>query len=250
MKIVVYTAIFGNIDPLWSPFPPAVKGAEYVCFTDGARRDRGLWTHNLTEDWPTILDGSIKVRPVKQSWKVKIVKPGLGHRKQARRCKTMAHEYFPGADVTIWLDGNVRLMIPAGRAVKKWLGNVDLAIFNHPDRVCLYDEAMFCIRRGKGSKGRLQAQMAAYQRAGMPAKWGLPETKCVIRRNTPKMVKLNEAWWQEIQQHSVRDQVSLPFVCWKLGIRWKVIPGRAGLASFPGKLNRAFWYAKHRKAKA
>lgn len=247
MKIVVYTAIFGNIDFLWPPFPPAMKGAEYVCFTDRARKDEGLWTHQLTEDWPEVMDGSTKMHPVGRSWDMRVVKPKFSLRKQARHCKTMVHEYFPDADVTVWVDGNVRLMIPAGQAARRWLGDADFATFNHPDRGCLYKEAAFCIGKGKGNKGRLQAQVAAYQKAGMPARWGLPETKCVIRRNTARVKELNEAWWDEIQQHSLRDQVSLPYVCWKLGLKWKVIPGRIGLASYPGKKNKAFWYAKHRK---
>lgn len=248
MKIVVYTAIFGVIDPLWSPFP-ACHDVEHVCFTDRMTTDKGLWTHELTEDWPTMLGGSTRIRPVRQLWDVRVIKPKFSHRKQARHCKTMVHEYLPDADVTVWLDGNVRLMLPVKRMVRKWLGDKDFATFNHPDRKCLQEEAKFCIRAGKGNKAKLMAQVATYQQAGMPARWGLPETKCVIRRNTPKMVKLNEAWWQEIQRHSIRDQVSLPYVCWKLGIRWKAIPGRAGLASYPGKKNRAFWYTKHRKVK-
>jgi hypothetical protein len=248
VKIVVYTAIFGVIDPLWSPFPAALD-VEHVCFTDRARTNRGLWTHQLTEDWPEMLDGSGGMRPLRQAWDVRVIKPRFGHRKQARHCKTMVHEYLPDADVTVWLDGNVRLMVPVKWAVRRWLGEADFATFDHPDRRCLYEEAAFCIRRGKGNKGRLQAQVAAYRDAGMPTRWSLPETKCVIRRNTPEMAELNEAWWAEIRQRSLRDQVSLPYVCWKLGLKWKPIPGRAGLESYPGKKNKAFWYTKHRKAK-
>jgi hypothetical protein len=39
-------------------------------------------------------------------------------------------------------------------------------------------------------------------------------------------VALNEAWWEEMTRGSVRDQVSLPYVCWKAGLRWDVIPGK------------------------
>lgn len=248
MNIVVYTALFGNIDPLWSP-PPIAGKSQYVCFSDRKRRECGLWTQRLGEQWPMMIEDSERYGIIKPGWQVRIVKRKAGYslRKMARWCKIMAHEHLQNADVTIWLDGNVRLMIPPARVVKKWLGDADLAIFDHNDRHCLYQEALFCTRKGKGSAARLRGQMQAYRKSGMPQNWGLAETKCVIRRNTPAMQQLNKMWWAEIERHSLRDQVSLPFVCWKLGIRWKVIPGRAGLPTFPGKQNKAFWYTKHRK---
>lgn len=247
MKIIVYTAIFGTIDPLWPPLPVLPRQADYVCFTDKPRKERGYWSHQLTEDWPSIIPETGRFNNLHPGWRQEIIPAEHGNRKTARHCKTLAHDYFPDADITIWLDGNVRLMIPPRQAVKKWLGGADLAIFNHHDRNCLYREAAFCSKMGKGKRAKLDAQVKAYRKAGMPSGWGLAETKCVIRRNTGRMSELNEAWWAELQTHSVRDQVSLPYVCWRLGIKWKVIPGRAGLRTFPGTLNKAFWYAKHRK---
>jgi hypothetical protein len=131
-------------------------------------------------------------------------------------------------------------------AVKRWLKS-DLAIFDHPDRDCLYQEAFFCQKRGKGNKKKLKRQMQAYRKEQMPQVWGLAETKCVIRRNTDRMMGFNEAWWDQIDRYSLRDQVSLPYICWKMGLRWNVIPGRAGLETYPGELNRAFWYTKHER---
>jgi len=249
VKIVVYTAIFGTIDPLWTPFPLAMDGSEYVCFTDQKRREVGYWTHELTDEYPTVTRESARYATINPLWDVRVVKPKFrSKRKTARYYKALAHQHFPDADVTIWLDGNARLLIPATKAVK-WLRGTDFATFNHQDRKCLYREAEFCMRMGKGRKAQLLAQMAAYKKVGMPQNWGLPETKCVIRRNTSKIQELNEAWWEQLSTQSIRDQVSLPYVCWRLGMRWAVIPGRCGLKTFPGELNWAFWYTKHRKEK-
>jgi hypothetical protein len=245
VNIVVYTAIFGRIDHLWSPLPIVSRNAQHVCFTDKPKHSVGLWTHRLTEKWPVIVEGSQRFRAKKQIWNVRVVKPMYGARRTARYYKALAHKHFPDADVTIWLDGNVRLLIPAAQAVKKWLRNSNMAIFNHPDRDCLYKEANFCAQSGKGNPVRLSKQTAVYRKAGMPENWGMPETKCVIRRNTPQVTELNELWWQQLKQYSVRDQVSLPYCCWKLGLKWRVIPGRVGLASFPGDINHAFWMVKH-----
>ena len=53
---------------------------------------------------------------------------------------------------------------------------------------------------------------------------------------------LNEAWWRELNAHSVRDQVSLPFVCWQAGIRWHEIPGRCWVHN----QHPHFYYVKHK----
>jgi len=164
----------------------------------------------------------------------------------ARYYKILAHKHFPDADVTVWLDGNVRLLIMAKSVLKNYLADADLATFTHPDRECLYDEAAFCALRGKDSKEVLSKQTTAYRKAGMPAGWGLAETKCIVRRNVARMKGLNELWWQQIEKHSVRDQVSFPFACWKSGIRWRAIPGWAGPTKCKNT-NRAFWFISHRK---
>jgi len=148
-----------------------------------------------------------------------------GPRRTARHYKALPHRYMPDADVWIWLDGNVTLGVSPDAAVERWL-NGDLATFDHWERNCLYDEAAFCAKIGKDDAGTLTQQMRRYGLAGMPRRWGLAATRVVIRRNTPAMVALNEAWWAEIEAGSVRDQVSLPFVCWQAGLRWDVIPGK------------------------
>ncbi len=244
MNIVVYTALFGDIDPLWAPLPVTMKGARWVAFTDRERHSQGLWTHELTEKWPSVILDTYRTHS-NLGWEVRTVKTPFGNRGTARHYK--AQPPFPDADVTIWVDGNVRLRIPAREAIKQWLGSGDLATFNHNDRHCLYREAAFCISKGKGQRAKLEQQVKMYRKDGMPANWGLAETKCVIRRNTERMQRFGKAWWAQLQRHSLRDQVSLPYICWRLGLRWNVIPGRAGLQTFPGTLNHSFWYAKHQK---
>jgi hypothetical protein len=153
----------------------------------------------------------------------------------------MPQEFWPDADVWIWVDGNVRLLIPPSQAVDKWLKG-DLAIFNHPDRECLYQEAEFCGKHGKDSSAVLNQQVKGYNAQGMPRKWGLAETRCVIRRNTGTIRDFNEQWWGELSTKSIRDQVSLPFICWGMGLRWDVIPGRTWVKN----TSPWFWFRKHK----
>lgn len=232
MKIIVYTAIFGRIDKLWSVRSVARGKATYICFSDVSRKEMGFW------DGRHFLG---KAPPKSLTWKVHQVKQQDNPRRTARHYKCLPHRYLPDADVWIWMDGNVRLTIPPEKAIHQWLHS-DLATFKHPDRNCLYVEAAFCAKHGKDTANILQAQVARYRKAGMPARWGLTETKLLIRRNTPAIHEFNEAWWREIEAGSQRDQVSFPFVCWKKDIRWTIIPGTCGMTGCKGP----FHFVRHR----
>lgn len=232
MKIVVYTAIFGGIDQLWSICPTTRGKATYVCFSNVSRKEMGLWSGKRL---------STKKPPNSLMWKVRRVKQQWSPRRTARHYKCLPHRYLPDADVWIWVDCNVRLVLPPEKAVGQWLHS-DLATFKHPDRNCLYIEAAFCAKRKDDKPTVLKAQVERYRKAGMPTRWGLAETGLVIRRNTSAICELNEAWWSEIKRGSIRDQVSFPFICWKKNIRWTTIPGNCGMMRCEGP----FYFIRHK----
>lgn len=243
-KIVVYTAIFGGKDPLWSVPPIARDGATYVVLTDRPLFEVGLWTRDGAYGRSaTILEGTGEFPSAPPTWeqrKFSIDLPAwkrFSPRKRARYCKMMSHAIFPDAEYTIWVDGNIRLLRRPEEAVK-WLNTNNIAAFKHPDRRCSYEEASACLVFGKGSKDAIMAQVKAYRQAGFPANWGLASTRCVIRRNCEEISFLNEAWWKEIRERSERDQISLPYLLWKMGIPWSQIPGSA-------VSGRDFWFIMH-----
>jgi len=244
MKVVVYTALFGDIDRLWSPCSLVMDGCEHVCFSDRPRRQVGLWAGRGR------LQSGTKDMNAPPFWDVRIVPKGkLDGRCAARYYKTCSHICLPDADVTVWVDGNLRLLISPKKAARQWLRGGHLAAFKHPIRKCLYAEARTCMRtpRGREYGKDIVRQVAAYRKQGMPENWGLAETRCVVRVNSEKASKMNEAWWAEIQEYSPRDQISLPYVCWKQGLRWSIIPGRISVFRGLGGISGDFWCIKHRE---
>lgn len=235
MRIVVYTALIGNIDRLWSVMPGS-DGVQHVAFVDAPKREAGLWGGQPPA--PTPGTGHHSGPP---TWEQRIVEPQWDNRRTARHYKTLPHRYLPDADVWIWVDANVRARIGPQDVVRRYATG-DLATFDHWDRRCLYAEAAFCAAHGKDDRRVLEAQVGRYRAAGMPRDWGLAATRAVVRRNTESVRALNEAWWAEIECGSVRDQVSLPFVCWRAGLRWSVLPG----ACVPGNRSREWYYLRHR----
>lgn len=245
---VVYTALFGESEELWSLPPVAYEeGVRYICFTDTADASVGLWTHSAEFDKPVIATGTedLLAPPVSQ-WEIQPTNITLGSaRKQARYCKANPHRLFPQEELSIWVDANVRLLIKPSEAISMWLkGHSELAAFKHPDRNCLFDEGRACIRFGKDTKERITAQLAHYTHVGMPRRYGLASTRCLIRRNTTRVRTFNEAWWVELNSRSLRDQVSFPYICWKLGMPWAVIPRHAGEPWYPSS-SKHFWFTIH-----
>ncbi len=235
MKIVVYSALFGATDPLWSVPPTAQRNATYVLFTEKKRKEVGLWTD--FRGTPEILRGTNFTNCPQPTWEQRIVKWPYNYRRSARYAKLMPHKLLPDADYSIWVDSNLRLLIASRRAIK-WLGSRDFAGFKHAHRNCVYKEIEACQQLRKSSKKKLWAQREAYLKAKMPRRWGLLSTRSVIRKHTAQVAKLNELWWEELLKHSERDQVSLPYICWKNGFKWSHIPGKDTDCSH-------YWFVKH-----
>lgn len=198
--MIVYTAMMGDFDDLR---PPEVEG-HFVAFVDS----------------PVEVDG----------WDVRVIPKQDNPRLTARWCKTHPHVLFPETKVSVWIDGNVTLMVESVVIVGEWLAEGDIAAFAHPARDCAYDEARRCIKYGKGDPEKIAAQMEAYEAEGFPKDGGLGMTSVVARRHTQEVNRFNELWWAEIKTHSVRDQLSFPYVMWKTKTRVGLVPMYVGWA--------------------
>jgi len=149
--------------------------------------------------------------------------------RNAKIYKILPHKFLD-ADITIWIDGNIELLIPPEQLVEEWLGDVDMALFKHPDRDCIYDEA-------PAAKGLFEAhlkvrddidkQIEHYREIDFPEHAGMGECNVIIRRNNPKVNAFNEAWWAEICRWSQRDQLSFPVTLAKHNLKVNFIKGNA-----------------------
>jgi hypothetical protein len=97
----------------------------------------------------------------------------------------------------------------------------------HNDRTCAYSEADTCIFNNKGNSTAMLLQLRRYHQEGFPKNWdgGLADTAILLRHSSSSVLQqLCDSWWNEMgatgsnvsESGSVRDQVSLPFVAWKL----------------------------------
>ena len=126
-NFVVYTAITPGYDALKS-LPSRWGGAaDFVAFADGARPAPG---------W--------ELRPLYRRFRDPC--------RNAKVHKLLPHEYFPQAEYSLWIDGSIVIIstLPLEQWADTYLREHDLAVFQHPNRTCLYDEALYCLHKQLG----------------------------------------------------------------------------------------------------
>lgn len=228
MRAVVYTAVFGGYDALKQPAQQD-ETCEFICFTDAP----------------------ISSRP--NSWRIIHIKtdPRLSPRMQAKQFKLLSHRIFPGgrlawryapftrrhsADLSIWIDASVQIK-SAGfvRDLRAGLGARDWAMFVHPDRDCLYEEARVSAAMVKYRGLPVIQQVEAY-RSIVPQHGGLYACTTIVRREPARELirNANELWWQENLKWTYQDQLSLPYVLRKVV--------ECEPASIPGHLRSNGWF--------
>lgn len=139
----------------------------------------------------------------------------------AKVYKVLSHK-FVDSEIIVWIDGNV-YPLENSESISKLLEDNDIALFKHPHRNCIYQESYPAKQRvSEEYKELIDEQMKTYENEGMPAGFGLWECGVLIRRNNEVTQELNERWWAEICRYSQRDQLSFPYVVWKMGKRLKL----------------------------
>lgn len=148
------------------------------------------------------------------------------YRRRARHHKALAHVLFPDAEWSLWLDGVYQPLVAPSELIRRYGEDADMVAHPHPRRQCLYREGIKVERKDR--PGVIKAQLARYERAGMPHNAGLHATGAILRRHSERMAKFNSLWWQEIDQGSIRDQVSFDYVRWRIPVRMRNWDGWLG----------------------
>ena len=204
MKIAVITALSGNRERLYDP-KIVYPDVDYYAFVD---------TPQNTTKW--------------------IIKPLLHFtmdkkyqgRRNAKPYKLAPHLFVPGYDFYVWHDVSHELVADPTLIIKDYLtDDKDLALFRHTQRNCLYQEALELKKLGYDSEENINRQMLFYRNEGMPENNGLYELSAFVRKNNEKTQALGLAWTEHIARFSSRDQLSLNFLIWKMGINVSVLPG-------------------------
>jgi len=189
---VIYTAIYGSYDKV-VPVTPDGK-YRYVCFTDKPELIEG-------SGWEAIYSEAISDKPVRSA-KIFKIKP---------------HLFLENHDVSLWVDGNVRIKLDPEPLLTHCLKTYDMAMFDHYFINSLIGELNECIRCRKDDRTIMEQQVKKYLSEGFP-QISHNHSMCTFiarRHNSKEVIKTMDKWWEEIESNSYRDQLSFEYSCWK-----------------------------------
>lgn len=195
--LIVYTALFGETDPLHEP--ACATTARFVCLTDQ----------------PGLLS---------ERWEVFYLPPQTAPTRASRLVKALSHRQF-AADWSLWLDASFTLLVDPYTL----LHHGELVSFRHHVRNRIRDEGVAVVQAGMADAETIARQLSTYHAAGFDTdarpQQQLSAMGAILRRHTPAVMAFNEAWAAELRQYSPRDQLSADYVAWRQGLSIAHWPG-------------------------
>lgn len=197
MRVALITAILGNYDFLKSL--PTDEFDDAVCVTD---------------------DPTLKA----DGWRTVVTSHAGSPRLTAKLPKMRPNE-FVDADVWVWVDGQIQVNPGLRKFAVTNLGDAPIAAFQHPERDCIFDEGEVVKSRHLANPETVNHQLGLYRDLGMPKKFGLWE--CAVLVWSPSGLQFGRDWLTEVNQHTLRDQLSFPYLVWSQETQVKTLPGHS-----------------------
>lgn len=197
-RIAVYAALFGSYDEICEPCVVDDK-CDYYIFTDQETAADSCWQ-------------KIRLTPKEQEDVDR-----LTDTEKNRYFKMLGYRRFADYKYSIYIDINLEIYGDITGFTPYADNPSGLALYNHPARDCIYNEAKVCVILGKAKKQDVRRQMKKYSDEGMPRHYGMCECGVIARDNgNEKCLKIMEDWWREFKKSAVkRDQIVFPVVMWR-----------------------------------
>lgn len=191
-KLIIYTAITGGYDKILFDAYKKI-GVIFIAFTDS----------------PLL---SFK------NWEKIDIKKRVDDRFHAKIYKLYPLLIFGRNINSIWIDGTIsfnRQVFDKLYGIS--LHNYDLALFPHIQRSSVYTESFYCAITGRDKYLTLIKQNLTYWMHGVKYKSGLWCGFFIIRNHKSYKTRIAmDLWNRHIVKYSIRDQVSLVYIIFKL----------------------------------
>ncbi|TKY57758.1 hypothetical protein E2542_SST14811 [Spatholobus suberectus] len=217
-KVVVSTCAFGGGDDLYQPIGMSEASLKKVCYV-------AFWDE-ITLKAQELVERRIGENGFIGKWRVIVVRdlPFADQRLNGKIPKMLSHRLFPQAKYSIWVDSKSQFRRdPLGvLEALLWCTNSMLAISEHGARSSVYDEAKAVVKKNKAKPEEVEVQLNQYRKDGLPedkrfnGKKALCEASVIVRKHTPLTNLLMCVWFNEVVRFTSRDQLSFPYVLWRL----------------------------------
>ncbi|KAK3038168.1 hypothetical protein RJ639_029622 [Escallonia herrerae] len=243
--VVVSTCAFGGGDDLYQPIGMSESSLRKVCYV-------AFWdeiTLAAQEAAGTRIGGDRFIG----KWRVVVVRdlPFRDQRLNGKVPKMLGHRLFPRARYSIWVDSKSQFRRDPLAVLEAllWRTKSVLAISQHGARSSVYDEAKAVVKKNKATPEEVEVQLSQYHRDGLPedkrfnGNKALAEASVIVREHTPLTNLLMCVWFNEVVRFTSRDQLSFPYVLWRLKVLKNVnmfpVCTRKDLVNSMGHLRKA-----------
>lgn len=196
-RIAVYTSIFGGYDSVLEPLYVSDL-CDYYIITDQEVPENSVWK-KISLDYIAGFNE-------------------MDNYHKAKYCKLMPHVLFKEYEQSIWVDGNVQIVADVVPLVDRLREDHMMGTFQNPVHNCIYTEAKFLIYLDAVDYNQITNQLEVYRDEGFPKNFGMREFSIIVRKHMhDDCIILMEQWWRQVNTHTMRDQISFPYVLWKSG---------------------------------
>ncbi|KAL7246761.1 hypothetical protein ACSBR2_001797 [Camellia fascicularis] len=219
-EVVVSTCTFGGGDDLYQPIGMSEASLKKVCYV-------AFWDE-ITLQTQELEEHRINENHMIGRWRVVVVRelPFVDQRLNGKIPKMLGHRLFPRARYSIWVDSKSQFQRDPLGVLEAflWRTNSSLAISEHGARSSVYDEAKAVVKKNKATPEEVEVQLTHYRQDGFPedkrfnGKKALAEASVIVREHTPLTNLLMCLWFNEVVRFTSRDQLSFPYVLWRLRV--------------------------------
>lgn len=185
MNICVYTILTNDYDTVK---PISLNGIPHYLFTDNPNIEAKGWI----------------IIPIEKTEDCRL----------QRKIKILGHPELDKHDATIYIDASMTMRSNVTQLLRTYRGG--LMIGQHK-RTCVYAEGLACKSLKKAAEDVINKQIAEYYENNFPVNFGMWSSGFMIRDKSTK--EMCELWYSKLEEHSHRDQLSLPWALWKTGLK-------------------------------
>jgi hypothetical protein len=202
-KDIVFTALYGGYESLNEIEITKNANTRYICFTDD----------------PTLTS---------ETWEIKTTppKPSMNPSRYSREIKMLGHRFFPSGTRCLYIDNTVRLKVDGKEILDEWLVDTEIAFMRHYSRKTVRGEFFACSAYGLDNQSTIRSQFKYYKKyfkniLSERPHWG----GMIARINTSRTDLFMEAWKNQFDSFTKRDQLSLNVSSVISGVRFRTIQG-------------------------
>lgn len=197
-KIAVYTCITGGYDDLIEPlFVP--NNCDFYAITDFEVPEDSKWQRIDINEFKEI--------------------QALDNIQRNRYFKFFPHKVLKEYKYSIYIDGNIKVYSDLTEHLNR-ISTYGVSFFKHSHRRCAYIEADACAKLKKEKPDKLNELTSYLRKEGFPQDYGLIECNFIVRDHSSKIcAEIMEDWWEIFNRFAKRDQLSLPYILYKKGIK-------------------------------